>query len=284
MTLPTAQMTPLTPEAFLRKAGLRDDELAELLPEFTRRMRIVNGLSQQSDTDEIREIQLAEMVLDEQTITICRNCEEVDTIDEEGDCLDCGFGVVNKADRPAGRRVASTGLPIHMSAGETATCSRCGGRHHPELYRVRVPNPPLRFVHLCRGCASADPEYRAWQLFCDLTVAIDALMQAATDQQQRDLIASQIGNTATWFAGWRGDNEPGAVIAELANQGNARRAGIPNQCLRCEEDDRGCGYSQSLGTACCSGCTHGASEYLIETARLREANDERDVNPVRPSA
>lgn len=192
---------PLTVEMYLREQGLGDDEIREIGPEFGQRLRAAWRQRHGFDPgDNIPAPDLAGRILDEQTTIICRRCESawgIENEDPAGPCLNCGHP------GPAGKHVPSERLPVAIGSGEAVVCGLCGTEHHAELYRVEIPQPPLGVTRLCRGCALATAEYRAWQMACDLSVQIDALMQMATDQKQRDLIAGHIAHTASWFAGWR---------------------------------------------------------------------------------
>lgn len=153
--------------------------------------------------------------LPETLILICRNPEcgsDWGVQDaEDGECLSCGLGVVDPADRPAGHLVPATPLPFVL-AGGTHKCLDCGRTFAAATYIVerRCENGVQGFI--CRYCAHLDVDLTVWQDVCDVADVIDALMMRADDDRQRQLFAGLVGDFAEHFAVWRnpppGDIEP----------------------------------------------------------------------------
>lgn len=140
-----------------------------------------------------------------QTVLACRGCGEtwgVETTDD-GSCLNCGLGVVDPSDRPAGVPVPASTLPIGLGGGPHFACDRCGCTFTPPTWHVEIPSGPNRVVFICRSCSLADSELVAWQLLCDLSDEIDRLMQRADGPDQRRVLAQLIASHAEHFADWR---------------------------------------------------------------------------------
>jgi hypothetical protein len=93
-------------------------------------------------------------------------------------------------------------LPVVLGGGPDFACSRCGSGFRPATWHVERGNRPA-----CRQCALADPETAVWQLLCDVADHIDQLMQQASDQQQRNLLAQMVAHRADHFSVWRWPEE-----------------------------------------------------------------------------
>lgn len=81
-------------------------------------------------------------------------------------------------------------------------CTRCPQVWRPTTWHVEPGNDPV-----CRDCALADPALARWQQHCDVSDAIDALMQVATDRRERLLFADLLTQRADHFARWRWPEE-----------------------------------------------------------------------------
>jgi len=97
-----------------------------------------------------------------------------------------------------------TTLPVVLGRITIGRCYRCGRTVVPATYHVEVKVEGGIGV-VCRFCADIDPDLEIWGEYCDVTDAIDRLMQDAVDRDQRLLLAQMLAGAADNFARWRWD-------------------------------------------------------------------------------
>lgn len=104
-------------------------------------------------------------------------------------------------------RATSFDIPVILGGGPTMRCGRCSRAFSAATYHV-IENieetaTGLRYTHVCRRCADADPDLHVWSAHCDITDMIDEVMQAAGSPTTREMLANCISSTAKHFADWR---------------------------------------------------------------------------------
>jgi hypothetical protein len=200
-----------TVEEFLRGVGVRDPQVPALLKHIGDRYRTAHLHRHSVDPgDQIIDRPLADRVLDDYTVMICRNCERSDGVgdgDGDGTCTSCGLGMIDPADRPAGILVPSDPLPIGLGGIGRKKCSQCARPFIANTYVVVVNIPGGSYAPLCRWCVQASPELNAWQGVCDIADLIDLVMQEAVDAKQRRMFVRQIEHMADHFSEWRQDED-----------------------------------------------------------------------------
>jgi hypothetical protein len=147
------------------------------------------------------------------TILICRNpdCGSDWGVQEaeNGECLNCGLGVADPADRPAGKLVPATELP-HVLGGGIQRCALCERAWSAATYHLERKFGDAGRGAICRYCAHLDVDLTVWQDLCDVADAIDAVMQRCDDARQRHLFGALIAGFASHFSDWRWPDEPPA--------------------------------------------------------------------------
>lgn len=96
-------------------------------------------------------------------------------------------------------------LPVILGGMSIGRCYRCARTVTAETNHVEVDVEGKGRGVVCRFCAASDPDLMIWGEYCDVTDAIDRLMQDADGRGQRLLLAAMLASCADHFARWRWD-------------------------------------------------------------------------------
>lgn len=143
-----------------------------------------------------------------QTTYWCRECSSTETVSEGSEsCYDCG--ATNTDEGPVAQSGSGPELPFRNRGAGPRGCCSCGAIWVAQTSHVIWFFEGNLQGAVCPTCARADADTRVWQQFCDISDAIDTLMQAA-QPTDRAMFTALLQDRAAWFGEWRDD--PTAAI------------------------------------------------------------------------